>query len=84
MQYKCMYILYMCMYICGDIYIQSSLMVKMVKNTPANAGGMSLIPGLGRSLGAGNGNQLQYSCLKIAMTEKPGGLQSMGLQIGHD
>ena len=38
-------------------------MVKMVKNTPANAGGMSLIPGLGRSLGAGNGNPLQYSFL---------------------
>ena len=26
------------------------------KNTPANAGGSSLIPGLGRSPGEGNGN----------------------------
>ena len=38
----------------------------MVKNVPANAGDagdMGLIPGLGRSLGAGNGNPLQYSFL---------------------
>ena len=39
----------------------------MVKNLLANAedtGDESLIPGLGRSLGVGNGNPLQYSCLK--------------------
>ena len=35
----------------------------MVKILPANAGGMGLIPGLGRSPGGGNGNLLQYSCL---------------------
>ena len=38
----------------------------MVKNPPANAGDVTdtgLIPGLGRSLGGGNGNPLQYSCL---------------------
>ena len=35
----------------------------MVKNLPANAGDEGLIPGLGRSLGEGNGNPLQYSCL---------------------
>ena len=33
------------------------------KHTPANAGYMGLIPGLGRSPGGGNGNQSQYSCL---------------------
>ena len=36
----------------------------MVKNLSANAGSsgdMSLIPGLGRSPGVGNGNPLQYS-----------------------
>ena len=32
----------------------------MVKNPPANAGDMGLIPGLGRSPGGGNGNPLQY------------------------
>ena len=35
----------------------------VVKNLPANAGDVGLIPGSGRSLGEGNGNPLQYSCL---------------------
>ena len=33
----------------------------MVENPPADAGDMGSIPGLGRSLGRGNGNPLQYS-----------------------
>ena len=39
----------------------------MVKNLPATAGAVGyagLIPGLGRSPGVENGNQLQYSCLE--------------------
>ena len=35
----------------------------VVKNLPANAGDVGLIPGLGRSPGERNGNPLQYSCL---------------------
>jgi len=35
----------------------------VVKNLPASAGDVGLIPGSGRSLGGGNGNPLQYSCL---------------------
>ena len=35
----------------------------MVKNLPASGGDAGLIPGSGRSLGDGNGNPLQYSCL---------------------
>ena len=35
----------------------------MVKNPPGNIGDESLIPGLGRSPGEGNGNPLQYSRL---------------------
>ena len=35
----------------------------MVKNLPANAEDVGLIPGSGRSPGEGNGNPLQYSCL---------------------
>ena len=31
------------------------------------AGDLGLIPGLGRSLGEGNGNALQYSCLEDSM-----------------
>ena len=36
----------------------------VVKNPPANAGDVGLIPGSGRSSGEGNGYPLQYSCLK--------------------
>ena len=39
----------------------------MVKNPPANAGDMGLIPGSGRSPGEGNGNPLQYSCQDNSM-----------------
>jgi len=35
----------------------------VVKNPPANAGDLGLIPGLGRSPRERNGNPLQYSCL---------------------
>ena len=54
------------------------------KNLPANAGdagNTGSIPGLGRSPEGENGNLLW----KIPRTEKPGGLQSMGLQrVGYD
>ena len=50
-----------------------------------NAGDLGSSPGLGRSPGEGNGNPLQYYCLEIPWTEKPGRLQSVGLQrVGHD
>ena len=39
----------------------------MVKDPPANTGDISLIPGLGRSSGGGNGNILQYSGLENPM-----------------
>ena len=39
---------------------------QMVKNAN-NKGDQCLIPGLGRSPGEGNGNPLQYSCLKNPM-----------------
>ena len=39
----------------------------VVKNPPANTGDMGLTPGLGRSLGEGEGNQQQYSCLVNSM-----------------
>ena len=35
----------------------------VVRDPPANAGDMGLIPGSGRSPEEGNGNLLQYSCL---------------------
>ena len=39
----------------------------MVRNPLANAGDISLILGLGRSLGKGNDNPIQYSCLGNSM-----------------
>ena len=42
----------------------------VVKNPPASSGDsgdVGFIPELGRSLGGGNGNPLQYSCLKNLM-----------------
>ena len=38
-----------------------------VKASACNAGDLGLIPGSGRSSGEGNGNPLQYSCLKNPM-----------------
>ena len=45
-------------------------MAQLVENLRASAGGardMGSIPGWGRSLGEGNGNPLQYSCLENSM-----------------
>ena len=39
----------------------------VVKNSSANAGDMSSIPGSGRFPGEGNSNPLQYSCLENSM-----------------
>ena len=42
----------------------------VVKNLPANGGNaqdVGLIPGSGRSLGEGNDNPFQYSCLETPM-----------------
>ena len=53
----------------GDIFGVSQV-VLVVKNLSANAGDVrdtGSIPGLGRSPGGGNGNPLQYSCLKNPM-----------------
>ena len=57
------------------------------KNLPANARDAGSIPGLGRSLGGGNGNPLQCSCLENLMdrgtrwvTAHPWGHK----RVGHD
>ena len=39
----------------------------VIENLPANEGDSSLIPGLGRFPGKGNGHPLQYSCLENPM-----------------
>ena len=42
----------------------------MVKNLPANAGDVGLIPGLERSPGEGNSTLVQYSCLGNPMDRR--------------
>ena len=53
------------------IYIKSGFLGgTVIKNLPANAGGMGSISGSRRSPGEGKGNPLQYSCLKIPYRER--------------
>ena len=60
----------------------------MVKNLPANAGGirdMGLIPGLEDPLEEGVATHSRIIAWRIPWTEEPGGLQSLGSQrAGHD
>ena len=51
----------------GQGRLLASHAVLAVKNPPANAGDMGLIPGSGRFPGEGNGNPLQYSRLQNPM-----------------
>ena len=59
----------------------------MVKIPPASVGdarNLGSIPGSGIFPGEGNGNRLQYSCLRNPMDRGTGRLQSMRLQtVGH-
>ena len=57
----------------------------VVKNLLLNAGDVGSIPELGRSLGVGNNNPLQYSCLENSKNRVIWWLSSMGSQrVGHD
>ena len=56
----------------------------MVKNPPASAGDASLIPGLGRSPGKGNGNPFQYSCLKNPMDRGAWQATVHSARVGHN
>ena len=51
-------------------FLKPPKVVQVVKNSPAKAGDVrnaGSTPGSGRSLGEGNGNPFQYSCLKNHM-----------------
>ena len=47
-----------------EFYLLTSLVAQMVKNPPARWETWIQSPGLGRSLGGGHGNPLQYYCLE--------------------
>ena len=56
----------------------------MVKNLPASAGDVGLVPGLRRSPGVGNGNHSSIIVWETPWTEEPGGQQSMGSRVRHN
>ena len=56
----------------------------LVKNLPANAGVLVSIPGSGRSPGEGNGNPLQYSCLRNPMDRGAWWATVHGVTVRHN
>ena len=55
------------------------------KESACNAGDPGLFPGLGRSLGDGNGNPLQYSCMENSMDGGAWQVTVYGVaRVGHD
>ena len=69
------------LHICSEGW--ASQVALVVKNLLAGAGDLrdaSLIPGLGRSPGEGNGSPLPFSCLENFMDRGPGSVHSVGLQ----
>ena len=57
------------------VAVRTSQVPLVVKNPPANPGGVKdagSAPGLGRSPGGGPGHSLQYSCLENPTQEEPG------------
>ena len=76
-------LLHLCQIVClWPAVRQGSPGGSVVKNPPTNAGDVGVIPGLGRSLGEGNGNPLQYSCLGNPMDRGAWRLWSIGWQRG--
>ena len=58
---------YVVCFLCTAAFLTGFPGGSVVKNLPANAEVMRLIPGSGRSPEGGNGNQLHYSCLENSM-----------------
>ena len=70
----CLWDVYVSFTTTWDSFSRASQVAEVVTNPPANAGDVrdaGSIPGSGRSPGEGNGNPIQYSCLK-----KPHGQRS--------
>ena len=63
------------------LYISNVFLSDTLNKASAyNAGDPGSIPGSGRSLGKGNRNPSQYTCLGNPMDREPGRLESMALQ----
>ena len=74
--------------VCELILLWASQVALVVKNPLANAGNIrerGLIPGVGRSLGGGHSNPLQYSCLENPMDRGAWQATVYGVtRVGHD
>ena len=68
-----------------SLFLKNSfLVISDGKESACNVEDPGLIPGLGRFLGEGLGNPLQYACLENPMDRGAWGLWSMGLQrVGY-
>ena len=65
--------------------MRASQVVVAVKNPPANARDVGLIPGLEDPLEKEMATHSSVLAWRIPCTEEPGGLQSMGSKrVGHD
>ena len=67
-----------------DLQPRLTLVAQVVKTLYANTGGLSSIPGSGRSLEKGMATHSSNLAWRIPWTEEPGGLLSIGSQrVGH-
>ena len=62
------------------IYLVATPGGSVVENPPVNSEDTGSVPESGRSLGEGNGNPFQYSCLENPMDRGGWWAKSMGLQ----
>ena len=67
----------------GGCFSRRVLVAQTVKASAYNAGYPASIPLSGSFPGKGNGNPLQYFCLKISWSEEPGSPWGLG-RAGHD
>ena len=69
-----------CHFLLQDLPDRASLIAQLVKNLPANAGDLDLIPGGEDPLEEEMANHSSILAWEIPWTEEPGRLQSMGSQ----
>ena len=77
------YSLWMCQWVCHTV---NRIGGSVVKNLPANARDVGLIPGSGRFPGEGSDNPLQYSCVGNPMDRGawPATFSGVAKRVGHD
>ena len=79
-------LVFLFMFICPCYNLEMSFLHSSVsKESAYNARDLDSVPRLGRSLGEGNGNPLQYSCLENPMDREAWRAIVHGIaRVGHD